>query len=101
MKRFEYESYTEWYGGKYSTFTKVFDWEKADSTWRGCHWDNPAIIKAEVVEGEIMSDEMSAFITSIGATEIVERNKNEIVGMALQRFFASEVEVEELKEKEV
>ena len=51
MKRFEYESYTEWYGGKYSTFTKVFDWEKADSTWRGCHWDNPAIIKAEVVEG--------------------------------------------------
>ena len=28
-------------------------------------------------------------------------DKNEIVGKALQRFFASEVEVEELKEKEV
>ena len=72
MKRFEYESYTEWCGGKYSTFTKVFDWEKVNPTWRGCHWDNPAIIKAEVVEGEIMSDEMSAFITSIGATEMVD-----------------------------
>ena len=58
MKRFEYESYTEWCGGKYFTFTKVFDWEKINPKCRGCHWDTPAIIKAEVVEGEIMSDEM-------------------------------------------
>ena len=46
--------------------------EKVDATWSGCHWDNPAIIKAEVVDGEIMSDEMSDFIKSVGATEIVE-----------------------------
>lgn len=72
MRRFEYESYTEWCDDKYTTATKVFDWEKVDATWSGCHWDNPAIIKAEVVDGEIMSDEMSEFIKSVGAAEIVE-----------------------------
>ena len=66
---FEYESYTEYCGGKYTTTTKVFNWDKVDTSWSGCHWDNPAIIKAEVVDGEVMSDEMADFIKSIGAIE--------------------------------
>lgn len=67
--RYEFESYTENYGGKYTTITKVFDWDKVNASWSGCHWDNPAIIKAEVVDGEVMSDEMSDFIKSVGAIE--------------------------------
>ena len=72
VKMIEYESYTEYCGGKYATTTKVFDWDKVDTSWSGCHWDNPAIIKAEVVDGEVMSDEMSDFINILGATRIEE-----------------------------
>ena len=68
----KYETYTEWYEGNYHTVTKVFDMEKVDTTWSGCHWDNPAIIKAEVINGEVMSDEMSDFIKSVGAIDIEE-----------------------------
>ena len=67
----EYESYTEYCDGKYTTTTKVFNWDKVDASWSGCHWDNPAIIKAEVVDGQTWSDEMSDFIREVGATEIV------------------------------
>lgn len=70
--RFQFESWTEWDGNNYVTSTKVYDWGKADATWNGCHWDNPAIIKAETVEGECWSDEMSAFVRSVGATDIEE-----------------------------
>ena len=72
-----YETYTEWYDGNYHTITKVFDMEKVDASWSGCHWDNPAIIKAEVVEGEVMSDEMSDFINILGATRIEEADDDE------------------------
>ena len=72
VKMIEYESYTEYCGGKYTTTTKVFDWDKVDASWSGCHWDNPAIIKAETVEGETWSDEMSDFINILGATRIEE-----------------------------
>ena len=72
MMKYEYETYTEWYDGNYHTVTKVFDMEKVDTTWSGCHWDNPAIIKAEVINGEVMSDEMSDFIKSVGAIDIEE-----------------------------
>ena len=71
MAKYEYETYTEWHDSNYRTITKVFDMEKVDTAWSGCHWDNPAIIKAEVVNGEIMSEEMLNFIHEIGATEIV------------------------------
>ena len=43
--------------------------EKVDTTWSGCHWENPAIIKAEVIGGEVMSDEMADFIKVVGAIE--------------------------------
>ena len=77
VKMFEYESYTEYCGGKYTTTTKVFDWDKVDASWSGCHWDNPAIIKAEVVEGETWSDEMSDFIHEVGATDMEEADDDE------------------------
>ena len=69
MTKYEYETYTEWYDNCYRTVTKVFDTEKVDTTWSGCHWDNPAIIKAEVVDGKVMSDEMADLIKSVGAIE--------------------------------
>ena len=69
MTKYEYETYTEWYDNCYHTVTKVFDMEKVDTTWSGCDWDNPAIIKAEVVDGETMSDKMSDFIKAVGAIE--------------------------------
>ena len=72
MAKYEYETYTEWYDNCYRTVTKVFDMEKVDTTWSGCHWDNPAVIKAEVIEGEIMSDKMADFIRFVGAIEADE-----------------------------
>ena len=74
MTKYEYETYTEWYDNCYHTVTKVFDMEKVDTAWSGCHWDNPAIIKAEVVDDLIMSDEMSDFIKSVGAIEEVGKD---------------------------
>ena len=75
MTKYEYETYTEWYDNCYRTVTKVFDVKKVDTTWSGCHWDNPAIIKAEVVDDKIMSDEMADFINILGATRIEEVNE--------------------------
>ena len=71
-KKYEYETYTEWYDNNYHTITKVFDMEKVDASWRGCHWDNPAIIKSEVVNGVMMSHEMANFISISGASRIEE-----------------------------
>lgn len=71
-KKYEYETYTEWYDNNYHTITKVFDMEKVDASWSGCHWDNPAIIKSEVVNGVMMSHEMSDFISILGASRIEE-----------------------------
>ena len=72
IKMFEYESYTEHFNGEYITTTKVYDKDKMVPGWSGCHWDNPALIRCEQVQGEIMSDEMSDFIHEIGATDIEE-----------------------------
>ena len=77
MAKYEYETYTEWCDNCYHTITKVFDMEKVDTAWSGCHWDNPAIIKAEVVDGDIMSGEMLDFIKSVGATDIEEVDDDE------------------------
>lgn len=35
-------------------------------------WDNPALIRWEQVQGEVMSDEMSTFIDSVNAKEFDE-----------------------------
>lgn len=77
MKRFEFENYTEWHGDDYYTTTLVYDWTRAyPGGWDGPYFENPAIIKAEVVDGEMMSDEMSDFIKSVGATDIEEEDED-------------------------
>ena len=53
-----FETYTEWRSNEYVTTTKVYDTSLAVSGWIGCHWDNPAIIASEAVEGTSMSDDM-------------------------------------------
>lgn len=76
MKRFEFECRTEWYDNDYYTTTLVYDQAKAyPGGWAGPYFDNPAIIKAETVEGETWSDEMSDFIKSVGATDIEEETE--------------------------
>lgn len=58
MKKFAYESYTEWHGNNYVTVTKVYavipraarDAIAKAENWRGCHWDAPDIVFAESVE---------------------------------------------------
>ena len=78
MKRFEFECRTEWWGNNYHTTTLVYDWTKAyPGCWDGPHFDNPAIIKAETVEGETWSDEMSDFIHEVGATDMEEADDDE------------------------
>ena len=68
----EFESYTEWRGTEYVTTTKVYDSDKLVPGWTGCHWDNPAIIASEAVEGTNMSDDMLKIINELGAVEIEE-----------------------------
>ena len=71
--RFEFECRTEWWDNNYHTTTLVYDWTKTyPGGWNGPYFDNPAIIKAETVEGQTWSDEMSDFIHEIGATDIEE-----------------------------
>lgn len=71
-----FECRTEWYGNNYHTTTLVYDRARAyPGGWVGPYFDNPAIIKAETVEGETWSDEMSDFIKSAGATDIEEETE--------------------------
>lgn len=80
MKKFIYESYTEWHGNDYETITKVYAvipraaWNaiaKAEK-WDGCHWDAPAIVYSESVEGTTMSDQAAAVIDALKAEEYGE-----------------------------
>ena len=68
----EFETYTEWRGNEYVTTTKVYDTDKLVPGWIGCHWDNPAIIASEAVEGTNMSSDMLKIINELGAVEIEE-----------------------------
>lgn len=61
-----YMSVSEWKDNDYFTVTKVFDSNKQDASWRGCHWNNPAIIACEMVKGLCMSKDMQNFITDKG-----------------------------------
>lgn len=77
MKKFVYESRTEWYGNGYETTTKIYAvipkaaWNaiaKAEN-WRGCHWDAPNVIYSESVEGTFMSREAFTIISALNADE--------------------------------
>lgn len=70
--RFTFHSYTEWHGSKYVTTTKVYDRQKYNPGWSGCHWDDPRIIRSEQVDGACMSDEMKKYINSIDAVDVDE-----------------------------
>lgn len=70
MKRYVYESYTEYYSGDYHTTTKLYDTTKFSSSFSGCHWDNPAIIASEQVDGLYMSDDMANLISQYKAEEM-------------------------------
>ena len=67
-----FETYTECCGNEYVTTTKVYDSAKVVAGWVGCHWDNPAIIASESVEGTNMSEEMLEIIKKLGAVELEE-----------------------------
>lgn len=67
-----YDSYTSWQDGEYVTTTKVYDTDKLVPGWTGCHWDNPAIIVSESIEGTNISDEMLEIIKKLGAVELEE-----------------------------
>lgn len=80
MKKFIYESCTEWHGNGYETVTKVYavipraarDAIAKAENWRGCHWDAPDIVFAESVEGATMSKEVFAVINALNADEYNE-----------------------------
>lgn len=80
MKKFVYESYTEWHGNGYETTTKVYaiiprvarDAIVKAENWQGCHWDAPDIVFAESVEGATMSKEAFAVINALNADEYNE-----------------------------
>lgn len=67
MKKYLYESYTEYFGGSYHTTTKLYDTTKFNSHFVGCHWDNPAVVASEQVEGLFMSDDMTSIINEYKA----------------------------------
>ena len=57
-----YDSYTEWHGNEYVTTTKVYDSGRIVPGWCGCHWDNPALVVSESIEGTDMSPLMRQII---------------------------------------
>lgn len=75
MKKFVYESYTEWHGNGYETVTKVYavipkaayDAIAKAENWHGCHWDAPDVIYSESVEGTEMSDQAVSVIIALHA----------------------------------
>lgn len=75
MKKFIYESYTEYYGNDYTTTTKVYavipkaarDAIAKAENWRGCHWGAPDVIFSESVDGTTMSKEAFAVINALNA----------------------------------
>lgn len=80
MKRFKYESYTEWYDNQYQTVTKIYAEipqeamqaiAKAEN-WDGCHWDALYVVWSEQVEGQTMSDDALTMIKLLGATHCEE-----------------------------
>lgn len=80
MKKFVYESYTEWNGNGYETTTKVYaviprvarDAIAKAEKWSGCHWDTPDVVFAESVEGTFMSKEAFTIINALDADEYTE-----------------------------
>lgn len=80
MKKFVYESYTEWHGDNYETVTKVYaiiprmayDAIAKAENWRGCHWDAPNVVFCESVEGTDMSEKAFAVIGALNAECIEE-----------------------------
>lgn len=84
MKKFIYESCTEWHGNGYETVTKVYavipraarDAIAKAENWRGCHWDAPDVIFSESVEGTTMSKEAFAVINALNA-ECIEDDEEE------------------------
>lgn len=80
MEKFVYKTYTEWHGNGYETVTKVYAvipraaWDaiaKAEK-WDGCHWDAPAIVYSESVEGTMMSAQAATVIDALKAEEYEE-----------------------------
>lgn len=77
MKKFVYETYTEWHDNGYETVTKVYavipkaarDAIAKAEGWNGCHWDAPDVVYAESVEGTDMSEEASVLINALRADE--------------------------------
>lgn len=80
MKKFVYESYTEYYGNNYTTTTKVYaviprearDAIAKAEKWDGCHWDAPAVVYSESVEGLDMSSQAATVIDALKAEEYEE-----------------------------
>ena len=75
MKKFYYSNYTEWHGNGYETITKVFaeipqtamvEIAKQEN-WNGLHWDHPALVFSESVEGLEMSAEANAVVKALNA----------------------------------
>lgn len=80
MKKFVYETYTEYRGNGYETTTKVYavipkvarDAIAKAEGWDGCHWDAPAVVYSESVEGLAMSEKAAVVIDALKAEEYGE-----------------------------
>lgn len=83
MKKFIYESYTEWHGNGYETTTKIYavipkvarDAIARAENWHGSHWDAPNVIYSESVEGTFMSREAFTIINALNADEYNDDNE--------------------------
>ncbi len=75
MTKFYYTTETEYFSNEYHTTTKIYDPLRIQADWIGCHWDNPAIIACEQVEGCYMSDEMSNTIDMLKADPLHDEDE--------------------------
>ena len=80
MKKFSLTTYTEWAGDRDETITKVFAIlpEEAkvaiaeEENWTGCHWDDPAMVFSEQVEGLNMTKQAKIIIKALNAEECID-----------------------------
>ena len=68
-RTYVYDLYTEWYGDRYVTTAKIFKEESTDKVFV-CHWDDPALIYAEQVDGTYAPSGFWELVDRLGAVDI-------------------------------
>lgn len=68
--RYVFELYTEWHDNKYVTTGKIYDNNRYDSNFSGCHWSDPRLIYAEQVDDTCAPAGFWELVDRVGAVDV-------------------------------